>query len=296
MGTGPAAQAIRDIFHNSRYWVWKLEPTVKVSCGKRVAHCRGVGESASYSVNGSGLPTFEEFFHKATGKRPYPYQVALADRPFSNCVVSVPTGCGKTAAVLLWWLYQTQQAPVETPRRLAYCLPTRALVEQTARAARQWIDGLSASATVPVYLLQGGEIEEEWELWPEQRTLIIGTQDLMLSRALNRGYAMNPARWPVSFGLLNNDCVWVLDETQLMSSGLFTTVQLQSMRQTLGAHGRAVSVWMSATMEDTKLRTVDFRSHVESLPRISLKANDLKHPELALRLAARKELVWSKNS
>src|ERR1017187_7107465 len=165
--------------------------------------------------------SFETFFQAATRRQPYPYQTALAKRPLANCVIAVPTGCGKTAAVLLWWLYQSRRVPAETPRRLVYCLPTRSLVEQTARAARNWATQLALNPSVRVCVLQGGEIEEDWELWPEQRAVIIGTQDLLLSRALNRGYAMNPARWPISFGLLNNDCAWVMDETQLMSSGLF---------------------------------------------------------------------------
>ena len=42
---------------------------------------------------------------------------------------------------------------------------------------------------------------------------------MLLSRALNRGYAASRARWPVQFGLVNNDCCWVLDEVQLMGPG-----------------------------------------------------------------------------
>ena len=47
-------------------------------------------------------------------------------------------------------------------------------------------------------------------------TVIVGTQDQLLSRALNRGYSMSRFRWPVHFGLLDNDCLWVMDEIQLM--------------------------------------------------------------------------------
>jgi hypothetical protein len=56
------------------------------------------------------------------------------------------------------------------------------------------------------------------------RSHLIGTQEMLLSRALNRGYGMSRARWPIHFGLLNNDCLWVMDETQLMGSGLWTSV------------------------------------------------------------------------
>jgi hypothetical protein len=39
----------------------------------------------------------------------------------------------------------------------------------------------------------------DWDLHPEDPAIIIGTQDMLLSRALNRGYAMNRHRWPMHF-------------------------------------------------------------------------------------------------
>ena len=53
---------------------------------------------------------------------------------------------------------------------------------------------------------------------------------MMLSRALNRGYAAPRARWPVDFGLLQHDALWVLDEIQLMDVGLATSAQLGAFR------------------------------------------------------------------
>ncbi len=67
--------------------------------------------------------------------------------------------------------------------------------------------------------------------------MLIGTQDMLLSRALNRGYALGRARWPLPYGLLNNDCLWVFDEVQLMGSGLATTAQLAAFRAKFGVWG-----------------------------------------------------------
>ncbi len=36
----------------------------------------------------------------------------------------------------------------------------------------------------------GGELEQEWETDPEKPCILIGTQDMLLSRALNRGYSI----------------------------------------------------------------------------------------------------------
>ena len=73
---------------------------------------------------------------------------------------------------------------------------------------------------------------------------------MLLSRALNRGYGMTRYRWPMHFALLNNDCLWVMDETQLMGAGLTTTAQLQAFRDQLAAYVPQRSLWMSATLDD----------------------------------------------
>ena len=58
-------------------------------------------------------------------------------------------------------------------------------------------------------------------IWPEKPLHPYWHAGHALSRALNRGYGMSRYRWPMHFGLLNNDCLWVLDETQLMGPCAF---------------------------------------------------------------------------
>jgi CRISPR-associated endonuclease/helicase Cas3 len=97
--------------------------------------------------------TFEDFFFKATGNRPYPYQKSLAISFAFPPLLDIPTGLGKTAAVTIGWLWRryigegvtdkpAAQVRDETPRRLIYCLPMRVLVEQTKANAGQWVKGL----------------------------------------------------------------------------------------------------------------------------------------------------------
>lgn len=167
-------------------------------------------------MNNAG-PTFFDFFHRATGFRPYPYQERLAENLAMPRLLNVPTGVGKTAAVILSWVYRRLYHPDETPRRLAYCLPMRTLVEQTHEATTRWIENLELVGTstngFSTNLLMGGMNDGKWYEYPEQNAILIGTQDMLLSRALNRGYGMNRYEWPVQYALLNNDCQWVLDET-----------------------------------------------------------------------------------
>jgi CRISPR-associated endonuclease/helicase Cas3 len=102
----------------------------------------------------------------------------------------------------------------------------------------------------------GGVESSDWHLEPEQPAVFVGTQDMLLSRALNRGYASARARWPIDFGLLNQDCLWVMDEVQLMDVALVTSVQLQTYRQTGPIELRPCCTWwMSATLQVFSLHT-----------------------------------------
>jgi CRISPR-associated endonuclease/helicase Cas3 len=201
---------------------------------------------------------FASFVEAATGRPPYDYQARLADDGFPD-VLAVPTGSGKTAAAVLPWLYRRRVAPDETPRRLVYTLPMRTLVEQTDRAVRDWLANLGLDGEVGVYRLMGGETREQsdWRLAPERDAVLIGTQDMIVSAALNRGYGVTPAVWPIDFGLLNADSFFVFDEVQLMGPALPTSRQLDAFRRSFGTAAPTRSMWMSATVDPAALLTVD---------------------------------------
>jgi CRISPR-associated endonuclease/helicase Cas3 len=240
---------------------------------------------------------YKTVFHAAMGidHHPYPYQMMIAEGTWPESV-NVPTGMGKTAAIILAWIYKRLRGDKDTPRRLVYCLPMRVLVEQTVRNAREWTDRLVASGVITtenrpaVCLLMGGEIDRDWDRYPEQDAILVGTQDHLISASLNRGYASSRFRWPIQFGLLNNDCLWVMDEIQLMGSGLATTTQMQAFRQMLGCTQPVKSVWMSATMQKDWLDTIDFNPFMKSLRGIELSNEDMASPSVHKRFSARKRL------
>jgi CRISPR-associated endonuclease/helicase Cas3 len=88
--------------------------------------------------------------------------------------------------------------------------------------------------------------------------VLVGTQDMLLSRALNRGYGMSRFDWPVHYGLLNQDCHWIVDEVQLMGPGLWTTAQLDWMRRhRFPGIKPCRTTWMSATLGAQFLQTTD---------------------------------------
>lgn len=206
------------------------------------------------------LSSFRNFFSAATGfTQPYQWQeiVALSGLPE---ILSVPTGLGKTEIAIAWaWRLLIERQP--EPRHLVVCLPMRSLVTQTVQRLGAYFDALRAKrlgSDVAVYQLMGGAIDDEWASQPDEPWVLVGTQDQLLSRALNRGYAMSRFEWPVHFGLLNNDCRWLIDEVQLMGPGLGTTAQLDWMRRKRFKSFRAcLTTWMSATVGTSFLSTTD---------------------------------------
>lgn len=229
---------------------------------------------------------FDEFFKLATGinAEPYEYQRRLATEAWPD-LLDVPTGLGKTAAVVLAWLWKrgwrlgdrVGQPDSDTPRRLVYCLPMRVLVEQTQRNVSTWLENLRirgavGEGQVSVHVLMGGASEIKRASWtdrPEEDAILIGTQDMLLSRALMRGYAMSRYQWPVQFALLHNDAFWVFDEVQLMGPALPTSTQLEAFRRALSMATAGRSLWVSATLNRDWLSTADFND-VGSLRALTL--------------------------
>jgi CRISPR-associated endonuclease/helicase Cas3 len=208
----------------------------------------------------SNVPSqeFLKFFQAATGHAPYKWQQLIANEGLPD-VLPVPTGLGKTEGAALAWAWALKER--REPRHLVYCLPMRSLVTQTVQRLKKYFDALRETKReidVAVYQLMGGAMDEEWVRWPEKPWVLVGTQDQLLSRALNRGYAMSRFEWPVHFGLLNNDCRWIIDEVQLMGSGLWTTSQLDWMREKrFPSLKPCLTTWMSATVGTSFLTTTD---------------------------------------
>jgi CRISPR-associated endonuclease/helicase Cas3 len=215
---------------------------------------------------------FLAWFKGVTGNPPHPWQARLAAA--DSCqdrLIRIPTGFGKTAGTVLAWLYhRVVFADISWPTRLVFCLPMRTLVEQTESAIRGWLEKSDLAGHVGLYVLMGGSDAGPWRLKPEGPAILVGTQDMLLSRALNRGYGAGRAAWPMEFGLLHHDVLWVSDEIQLQDVGLATSTQLAAFRaqdaeSRCGALRPSRTWWMSATLQARWLETVDHASRVHAL-------------------------------
>jgi CRISPR-associated endonuclease/helicase Cas3 len=168
---------------------------------------------------------------------------------------------GLLAGEAIWEDAGEDALPARTSRLRRY--QPAAADPQEPGWARQHRD--QGNGRIAVHLLMGGEERTDWALWPEQDAVLIGTQDMLLSRALNRGYASRRPRWPIEFGLLNSDCLWVFDEVQLMGPGLATGLQLEAFRNSeingrryFGCASQCVSWYLSATANRRMLMSRDW--------------------------------------
>jgi CRISPR-associated endonuclease/helicase Cas3 len=252
---------------------------------------------------------FDAFFRETVGsdRSPYLYQQRLAcgqtddlrhGRACESLLIDVPTGCGKTAAVVLAWLWnrmhrESPEMSPDWPRRLVYILPMRSLAGQIHENVKGWLrSDLLKGKDIGLHLLMGGEDEGDWNLHPEKDAILIGTQDILISRALNRGYGLRRFRWPMHFGLLNNDCLWVMDETQLMGNALATTVQLDAFRRKLWTPQFSCPCWwMSATVGGKMFDTRDRQDFQMPAPEhFQLLESERKQEQIACRLEAAKSI------
>jgi len=253
--------------------------------------------------------TFDEFFAVVAGgaeraldgaapPAPYAYQRQLASEAWPD-MLDIPTGMGKTVAITAAWLYRRLERDEPAPRRLVWCLPMRVLVEQTRSNVETWLERVAPlfherGIIVPrVWVLMGGEAQHDWADRPEDPAVLIGTQDMVLSRALMRGYGASRYRWPVDFALLHNDALWVFDEVQPMGAGLSTSARLEAFRRHPGLPTVLPSrtIWSSATLHSKWFDTVDFRAHLPGCRVLQMPEEDRQDARVQKRFSAPKHVV-----
>jgi CRISPR-associated endonuclease/helicase Cas3 len=216
---------------------------------------------------------YAAWFEQTTGLAPHAWQRRLGqDADCKHRLIRVPTGLGKTAGATLAWLFhRAVRNDPGWPRRLIYTLPQRALVEPTESSIQRWLARAELDDRVNLHVLSAAVRARPWALMPDALAILIGTHDMVLSRALNRGHGTPRALWPAELGVLHHDALWVLDEVQLMDVGLMTSAQLAAFRQH-DAHRvpwfrPAQCWWMSATLDPERLRSVDSAALIEPLSR-----------------------------
>ena len=157
---------------------------------------------------------------------PFRWQARLY-RLFVNAIlpkaVDVPTGLGKTSVMALWLIALAYGAKL--PRRLAYVVDRRAVVDQATRFAerlrRNMPVGLAGrlklkDGSLPISTLRGGFADNrDWLEDPSKPAIVVGTIDMIGSRLLFEGYGVSRTMRPYHAGFLGVDTLVLLDEAHL---------------------------------------------------------------------------------
>jgi CRISPR-associated endonuclease/helicase Cas3 len=170
------------------------------------------------------LVDFRKAFQTLTAnpRGPFPWQESLFEKflkgqtPTSCCL---PTGMGKTSIVALWLIALGYRADV--PRRLAYVVNRRTVVDQTTNEVERIRENLSKLKlpgldTLAVSTLRGQFADNrEWSADPSRPAVIVGTVDMIGSRLLFSGYGVGFKAKPLHAGFLGQDALIVHDEAHL---------------------------------------------------------------------------------
>jgi CRISPR-associated endonuclease/helicase Cas3 len=223
------------------------------------------------------------YFQAAAGFPPLPFQLAWMEQAEASPIrtLEAPTGLGKTLATLVGWLWDRQQRPEATPRRLVYQLPLRTLTEQIAVECRAVMARLGVA--IPVHVLRGGQIDNDYADALAAEAVIVGTLDQVVSRQLMRGYCCSRWSWPRHFAALNTDVRVVVDETQLQGAAVRTAIRLQQLHQELGGPAPRELVLCSATLDAAILPA--------GTPRHGLSDADYGHPVAERKVGRTKPLT-----
>jgi CRISPR-associated endonuclease/helicase Cas3 len=236
---------------------------------------------------------FDSFFDSATGFAPYPYQRRVAIEGFPD-LIEAPTAAGKTEAVVVPWLWRafhgTAEVQAHTPRRLVIALPMRTLVEQTRDRITAILERLGLADEVLVRVLMGGSLKpsdlNRWRTSPHERTIVVGTIDSIVSRALNRGYGATRGAYPIDFALVTNGAQIIVDEVQLGVQATTTLRQVSAFQRMWATAEPSGLTCMSATVLPEAMDVVDNPYDPTTASVVRLTGEDERDPSLAKRLNA----------
>jgi CRISPR-associated endonuclease/helicase Cas3 len=158
--------------------------------------------------------------------------------------IELATGLGKTSIIALWVLALARvigSSPCPVPRRLAYIVDRRVVVDQASEFAEEIRTRLERAADNPSHALypfasalrsagctlgvletstlRGQRAEDTgWRDDPARPAIIVGTVDMIGSRLLFSAYGrVGPWGRSLEAGLLGQDCLVILDEAHLCS-------------------------------------------------------------------------------
>lgn len=237
-----------------------------------------MGKRVSEATESTSLEEFNRLYRALTGHDSgcrWQYRLFThLDAGHIPTDIELATGLGKTSIIALWVLALARaldRSSLVVPRRLAYVVDRRVVVDQASEFAEQILERLDQAAldsrhtlhSIATTLKQAGcsptaievstlrgqrTLDERWTHDPTRPAIIVGTVDMIGSRLLFSGFGprMGPWKRALQAGLLGQDCLLVLDEAHLCSPFAAT---LSAIERRKGMFAPLSVVRMGATME-----------------------------------------------
>lgn len=256
---------------------------------------------------------FEEAFKTLTGHAPMRWQTRLFLHHFVvgelPSAVSIPTGLGKTAVMAIWLIALAWQmragAALTLPRRLAYVVDRRAVVDQATTFADELRKNLQKpeatelrralrlnGESLPISTLRGQFADNrEWLQDPSRPAIIVGTVDMIGSRLLFEGYGVSRKMRPYHAGLLGADALALLDEAHLVPP--FEALLADIAEDADHRYG-SNDAGLAALVPKFRLLPLSATGRRQTAQPFALEADDfdeVREPVAHQRLYARKRLV-----
>ncbi|HLK62189.1 MAG TPA: type I-U CRISPR-associated helicase/endonuclease Cas3 [Bryobacteraceae bacterium] len=254
-------------------------------------------------VQTDSVDFFRKSYRALTGKtEPFPWQEELFVRFCRQDIpkdVVLPTGCGKTSAMVSWLLALAWQSrggaeSVTLPRRLLWVVNRRVVVDQATdeavglkerlnnrslidlEAVRLGLGELCAEGIddlLSVSTLRGQYADNgEWRDYPERPAIVVGTVDMIGSRLLFSGYGRGFRARPLHAGFIGQDSLLVHDEAHLEPAFQCLIQAVEAEQQRCGESRQFRTIALTATSRTAAanpfvLSEAD-RSHAEIRRRI----------------------------
>ena len=219
--------------------------------------------------------------------------------------VDIPTGLGKTSAMVLWLMALAAGANV--PRRLVYVVDRRAVVDQATRYAQRLHDNMTPALAeklnlgvrgLPISTLRGGFADNrDWLEDPSRPAIVVGTIDMVGSRLLFEGYGVSRGMRPYYAGFLGADTLVVLDEAHLCPPFEALLRDIATHRDSkFGPIGPDVQLkntlppFRLMSLSATGRESPAINASTSSDAVFRLQKEDLREPIVAQRMSARKWL------
>jgi CRISPR-associated endonuclease/helicase Cas3 len=100
-------------------------------------------------------------------------------------------------------------------RRFIYVLPQGSDIAPVVGEARGWLDALGVADEVALHApmsVGAQSFGPDWRADMHRPAIVIGTSEVLVSKALNRAFGVGPMMWPIDFALVTNGAHWVVTD------------------------------------------------------------------------------------